>query len=186
MTVPTLAQVIPVLREALCDDKGYSTKDLIGMVCDRFEVGGDGKDQMSEVETCDPATAVWVATATLHRKHGSDGPFTVRQITETVKRQGMCKKEIDTIKSNISTHCVANGERNSPKSSRQCKLTRVDMGRYRLFREGDEVNENRTGGKKAPRRDELPVGYRGLREWYDDVYCGKGWTRHSRGADAAR
>ena len=194
MTVPTLAQVIPVLREALCDDKKYSTKELIDMVCDRFEVGDDGRGQMSEGTTCDAATAVWVATATLHCKHGSDGPFTTDQITEMVKRQGMWKKEIGTIIANICTHCVANSKRKSSKSSRQCKLTRVDTDMYRLFREGDdihpdrrgdEIHPDRRGNKKAPGRDELPVGYRGLRKWYDDVYCGRGRARATRGADAA-
>ena len=174
VTVPTLAQVIPVLREALCGDKKYSTKELIDMVCDHFEVGEDGRGQMSEGTTCDAATAVWVATATLHRKHGSDGPFTTDQITEMVKRQGMWKKEIGTIIANICTHCVANSKRKSSKSSRQCKLTRVDTGVYRLFREGDKIKEGRKGGKGTPDRDELPIGYKGLRKWYDDVYCGVG------------
>ena len=194
VTAPTLAQVIPVLREVLCDDKKYSTKELIDMVCDRFEVGEDDRDQMSEGATCDAAIAVWVATATLHRKHGSDGPFTIKQITEMVERQGMWKKEICTIKSNISTHCVANSKRKSPKSSRQCKLTRVDAGVYRLFREGDEIHPDRRGNeihpdrrdsKKAPGRDKLPVGYKGLRKWYDDVYCDWGRTEPPRGADDA-
>lgn len=171
VTVPTLARAIPVLREVLCDDKGYTTDELIEMVCDRFESTEEEKKQMSECEKFDTPIAVWVATATLHRKCGDDGPFTTRQIKEMVIRQGLFKVEIATVIDNIRAHCVAGSPASSPRPSRQCKLHRVDEDQYRLWRKGDYVHLHRQGGPSVQDLANLPTEYKHLLEWYSNIYC---------------
>lgn len=173
MTTPTLAQAIPVLREVLCDDKGYTTEKLIEIICDRFESTEVEKEQMSESKKYNTPIAVWVATATLHRKHGNDGPFETRQIKDMVVQQGIFDATIDTVISNICTHCVAGSPASSPSSSIQCKLHRVGRGLYRLWRKGDYVHPHRERGLNVPNLHELPPEYRQLLEWYDNIYCDK-------------
>lgn len=170
MTIPTLAQAIPILREVLCDDKGHTTEELVGIVCKRFETTEEEKLQMSEGRKCSAPIAVWVATATLHRRRGNDGQFAGKEILKMVMQQRICDVEIGTVLDNIRTHCVANSPAGSPSSSKQCKLFRVDKDKYRLCRRDDVPCPDRRGGQKAPNSKELPPEYKDLLAWYNDVY----------------
>ena len=175
VTVPTLARIIPILREALCDDKGYDTEALIEMVCERFGLGDGAKKQMMSREITYPApVAIWVATATLHRKRKSDGPFAGRDILKMVRRQGICSAGIYSVQDVMSTPCVANSKAETAKWAKHRFLFRVKTGWFRLYREGDELVSCRKDALTAPNRQDLPVEYAGLLDWYADSYCNGG------------
>lgn len=172
MTVPTLARIIPILREALCDDKGCDTEALIGMVCERFKLTEEVKNQMMSGGTKRPApVAIWVATATLHRKRGSDGPFAGGDILDMVRRQGICGAELSSVRDVMFTPCVANSKAETAKWAKKRFLFRVESGLFRLYREGDELVSCRKGVLTAPKPRDLPVEYVGLLDWYADSYC---------------
>jgi len=47
-------------------------------------------------------------------------------------------------------------------------LFETSDGRRRLFRKGDSFHPERNEGKITPKRDDLPHGYSGLLNWYDE------------------
>ena len=114
------------------------------------------------------AAAVWVAAATLHRKHGIDAAFGARQIRDTVIKQAACSAKTRTIESSITRHCVADGPAGEGNHR---KLHRVKRGVYRLYRPGDPCTPGKKEGPVAPERADLPTKYRHLLKWYADVYC---------------
>lgn len=126
------------------------------------------------------AVAVWIATAALHRKRREDRAFAAREIADTVMQQGLCGSNIDSIRTNISKHCVAN--RKTSTSSDHRKIFLVSEGRYRLYKPGDEFHPNRARCREAPTEDELPEEHKGLRRWYDEEYV----TGSSIGGGAAQ
>ena len=114
------------------------------------------------------AAAVWVATATLHRKHGIDEAFEARRILDAVVELCACSAKTHTIESNIARYCVASGPAGEGNHR---KLHRVRRGVYRLYRPGDPYTPGKGGGPAAPGRADLPAKYGHLLKWYAEVYC---------------
>lgn len=114
------------------------------------------------------AVAVWVATATLHQKHGIDEAFEAKQIRDMVIEQGACSAKTRTIESSIARCCAASDPAGEGSDR---KLHRVRRGVYRLCRPGDPRPRGKKGGPAAPRPGDLPSKYRHLLEWYAGEYC---------------
>lgn len=172
MDIPTLARIIPILREALCDDKRRDAKDLIEMVCDRFKLADEERSRMmSRGATYPPEVAVWVAAATLHRGRGNHVMLTRSEIVDMVMWQGIYNVDGGAILDYISTDFVANS---TPKSARYCVLFRVERGLFRLYRPGDELGLCRKVSWAVSKPGDLPVEYSDLWEWWTDIYCDKG------------
>ncbi|ABK78668.1 hypothetical protein CENSYa_2065 [Cenarchaeum symbiosum A] len=113
------------------------------------------------------ASAVWIATATLHREFGSDKTFTRMEIINKTKRQKLCDVQEDTILATVSTHCVANS-RAAPARYRM--LYRVGPGDYRLYRKGDRHHPSRALGTLVPSYERIPPAYKHLLKWYERDY----------------
>lgn len=116
------------------------------------------------------AIAVWIATATLHKQHPSNGVFSKKEIFLRVQEQNLFHKYDSTIKTHISSHCVAN---NKAQPDDHRKIYRVSRGKYRLYRSGDDYDDTRKDGKAEPSVYELPDKYKKLLDWYRNEYCKK-------------
>ena len=116
------------------------------------------------------ATAVWIATATLHKQHPMRSIFSKKDIFDKVLEQGLFDKDDATVSIHISEQCVANIKAQPGKHR---KVYRVSRGRYRLYRDGDDYHSTRKHGKAEPSVDELPDKYKDLLDWYYKEYCKK-------------
>ena len=116
------------------------------------------------------ATAVWVATATLHKLDGVKRDFSNKVILEKTIEQNISAASELTFEKGISRHCVAN---NGGRPNDHRKLYRVSRGRYRLYRKGDYYNQGRKHGPEEPDIEELPDKYKYLIKWYHEEYCKK-------------
>jgi hypothetical protein len=116
------------------------------------------------------SSAVWLATALLHRESPDRDAFQVKEIFDKVKELDILEVSDDTIRMHISSHCVA-GISRSPDRHR--KLTRVRTGWYRLYKIGDKVGEGRENGGIVPPTQLFPEPYRDMENWYQDEYVSK-------------
>jgi hypothetical protein len=124
--------------------------------------------------------AVWIATALLHRENSSRQEFTLPEIEERALTEGLWDGDERTIYQHVLQHCVAN---RPPRDSKLRMLydTRPGEDRpgyRRLFREGDDSDPGRQGGRHGtritPNREDLPVEYWPLLDWYT------GWSNETR------
>jgi len=107
------------------------------------------------------ADEVWVATALLHREHPKAADFTIGEIVDRARSEGLHKPLRPGVYVHAVQHCVANRPPN-PGAYRMLFETRP--GRRRLFRHGDPYHAQREGKKIVP--DELPPTYTDLLTWY--------------------
>jgi len=119
---------------------------------------------MNSVST---ANAVWLATAILHRENHQKDAFSAKEIFSKVKQLNLLSVSDSTINMHITSHCVADGKA-SPDRHR--KLTRVQSGWYRLYKEGDSFHETRSKGQSAPLAEMIPLEFRDVVEWYNVQY----------------
>ena len=136
----------------------------------------EDRRQMSGGGACDAATALWVATAALHRRDGNSKQFTRREISNMVDDLCICKAQGGTILDYISTRCSASSE---AESAEYCMLLKDDGAElHRLCCEGDKVASGRGGDCRVPEPMKIPTEWRkDLLEWYNIDYCGKGRPR---------
>ncbi len=118
------------------------------------------------------ADEVWIATALLHRQHPERPDFTLEEIVERARKEGLSKPLRPGVYVHVSQHCVAN---RPPNPGRYRMLFETSSGRRRLFRKGDSYHPEREGGKTTPKREDMPHGYDGLLTWYE------GWCSVSAG-----
>jgi hypothetical protein len=111
------------------------------------------------------ADEVWIATALLHREHPERTDFTVEEIVDRAKQEGLSKTFRKGVYVHVIQHCVAN---RAPNSGRYRILVETTPGRRRLFRTGDSYDPAREGAKMVPEHDEIPSGYAPLLDWYQD------------------
>jgi hypothetical protein len=117
------------------------------------------------------ADECWVALALLHRETHDRSSFLPREILDRLGREfGAVRPGAQP---HISKHNVANLP---PDPARYRLFYRMPDGSYRLYRRGDPAHPNRNG-KMAPRREDLPVQYHGLLDWYEREYSRAGATR---------
>lgn len=121
------------------------------------------------------ADEVWIATARLHQQTPEKLDFTVEEIVERVKREGLVKPLRAGVYVHVVQHCVAN---RVPKPGRYRMLFETAPGRRRLFRKGDSYHPEREGGKIIPQREDLPSEYTDLLTWYED------WSQSAVGRSA--
>lgn len=114
------------------------------------------------------ASAIWVATAMLHKENPTRPSFTIPEIRQKVHDQGLSTHAESTIMTHIMAHCVANAPLNQGTPHR--KLFRVDEALYRLYHDGDLCDEDRLNGKTNPQLETLPPEYRELVTWYTKEY----------------
>jgi hypothetical protein len=110
------------------------------------------------------ADEAWIATTLLHREQPGEMDFSVEQIVQRAKREGITRSLRPGVYVHVLQHCVAN---RPPNSGRYRMLFETSPGRRRLFRKGDSYHPERAGGKVAPRLEDLPHGYEGLLNWYE-------------------
>ncbi len=111
------------------------------------------------------ADEVWIATVLLHREHPEDPDFTVDQIVQRAKQEGISRPFRPGVYVHAVQHCVAN---RPPNPGRYRMLFESAPGRRRLFRKGDSYHPEREGGKIIPEREDMPHRYEGLIAWYEN------------------
>jgi hypothetical protein len=113
------------------------------------------------------ADEAWIACALLHRDHADRETFSVAELLDRARREGLTPTLRPGLQTHISQHCVAN-KRPNPAVLRY--LYAPSDGQRRLFWQGDDYHEDREGGKTHPDRDDLPAKYHALLDWYEDEY----------------
>ena len=114
----------------------------------------------SEVKVADE---VWIATALLHKEHPRQSDFSVEEIVERARREGLTEELRRGVYTHAQMHCVANRH---PEPNRYRMLIKTASDRRRLFRPGDLYDPRREGSKTIPIREEIPERYRYLLKWY--------------------
>ena len=137
-------------------------------------IGGRGRTREVATKRVTPAhlkvaDQVWIATAQLHRIYPKREDFRVGEIIEQVEREGLSPKGRGSIRVHINQHCVANFP---PNTGTYRMLYSTGSNTRRLFREGDACAPGRKG-KILPQRDEIPLRYHVLLDWYVSVYTRK-------------
>ncbi len=116
------------------------------------------------------ADEVWIAAALLHREHPDRGDFSVREILERARQEGLFEPLRPGVYVHAVQHCVAN---RPPSPAKHRMLLETGPNRRRLYRQGDLHHPAREGGKRAPAIDDIPARYRPLLDWYDTEYAGR-------------
>ena len=80
------------------------------------------------------ADEVWIATALLHREHPEAADFTIEEIVERVRKEGLHETIRAGVYVHLVQHCVAN---RPPNPGRYRRLYETGDGRRRLFHKGD-------------------------------------------------
>jgi hypothetical protein len=113
------------------------------------------------------ADAVWIATATLHRRNPGVEGFPVEDIVAEAVRQKLTHALAKTVYQHALQHCVAN---RPPNPNRSRMLFEFGDGYRRLFRAGDRYNSAREGSPIHPEWSSLPPAYKDLQRWYEEKW----------------
>src|SRR5229473_688974 len=111
------------------------------------------------------ADEVWVAAALLHRERQTAADFSVQEILERARQEGITDEIRPGVYVHIVQHCVAN---RAPNPGPYRMLLETSPGKRRLFRKGDPYHPEREGSKVVPNPQEIPAGYGELLNWYRD------------------
>lgn len=111
------------------------------------------------------ADEVWIATALLHREHPERADFSIDEIVERARHEGLYTSLRPGVYVHTVQHCVAN---RAPNPGRYRMLFETSEGRRRLFRGGDSYHPDREGAKITPASEDLPEDYVRLLDWYHD------------------
>ncbi|HEV2961450.1 MAG TPA: hypothetical protein VG649_06450 [Candidatus Angelobacter sp.] len=122
------------------------------------------------------ADEVWIATALLHREHPERSDFTLTEVVERARKEGLSKPFRSGVYVHVVQHCVAN---RAPNPGRYRMLFETSPSHRRLFRKGDSYHPEREGGKINPNKEDLPHGYTGLLNWYEN-WCSITRTKMSQ------
>lgn len=124
------------------------------------------------------ADEVWIATALLHRKHPGALDFSIEEIVDRARQEGLQEPLRPGVYVHVVQHCVAN---RAPNPGRYRMLYETSEGRRRLYRESDPYHSEREGGKVAPDPADIPAAYGELLKWYRDWSAEA--TRHQADSD---
>ncbi|HXJ92482.1 MAG TPA: hypothetical protein VMT20_06325 [Terriglobia bacterium] len=111
------------------------------------------------------ADEVWIATALLHREHPDRLDFSLEEIVERARVEGLNEQLRPGVYVHAVQHCVAN---RAPNPGRYRMLYETSPGRRRLFCKGDPYDPAREGAKVTPALEDLPESYGNLLAWYRD------------------
>lgn len=114
------------------------------------------------------ADEVWIATALLHREYPERDDFSVAEIVERARKEGLTPQLRPGVYVHAIQHCVAN---RPPNPGRYRMLLETGPNRRRLYRAGDPADEARRGGKVTPVRAAIPSRYHPLLDWYEKDYA---------------
>jgi hypothetical protein len=114
-------------------------------------------------KTIKVADEVWIAMALLHREHPEAADFTLEQIVDRARQEGLCPPIRPGVYVHVLQHCVAN---RPPNPGRYRMLLETSAGRRRLYRSGDSYHPARENAKTIPEQEEIPAAYRNLLDWY--------------------
>src|SRR6266849_6822119 len=109
------------------------------------------------------ADEVWIAMALLHREHPAASDFSIEEIVERARKEGLHEPLRPGVYVHVVQHCVAN---RPPNPGRYRMLIETSGGRRRLFHTGDPYHPDREGGKTTPRFEDLAEDYADLWDWY--------------------
>ena len=121
------------------------------------------------------ADEVWVAAALLHRERRTAADFSVEEILERARQEGISEELRPGVYVHIVQHCVAN---RAPNPGRYRMLLETTEGRRRLYRKGDPYHPAREGSKIVPETEDLPRDYQALLNWYRE------WSEAAAGQQA--
>lgn len=110
------------------------------------------------------ADEVWIATLRLHQERPEQLDFTVEEIVQQARKEGLVKPLRPGVYVHAVQHCVAN---RPPRPGRYRMLFETSPGRRRLFRKGDPYHPQREGAKVIPDKEDLPQRHNGLLAWYE-------------------
>jgi hypothetical protein len=111
------------------------------------------------------ADEVWISTALLHREHPSQLDFSAEEIVARAAQEAIAGPIRPGVYVHVVQHCVAN---RAPNPGRYRMLFETGPSRRRLFRKGDTYHPSREGGKIIPDPSQMPPGYVGLLDWYEN------------------
>ena len=89
------------------------------------------------------ADEVWIATALLHREHPSASDFSIEEIVDRARREGLHEPLRPGVYVHVVSHCVAN---RAPNPGRYRMILETSEGRRRLYRKGDAYHSDRARG----------------------------------------
>jgi hypothetical protein len=112
----------------------------------------------------------WIALALLHRENPKREDFTVAEIVGRARRERISGELRPGVQVHAYLHCVAN---RPPNPGCYRMLYATGKSTRRLFRETDDFDPKRRRGKVKPDKDDIPVKYQPLLEWYREKYIGK-------------
>ena len=121
-------------------------------------------------ESVKVADEVWIAAALLHRERPDRDDFSIDEIVERARQEGMTEKIRPGVRVHAIQHCVAN---RPPNPGRYRMLFATGKSTRRLFRPGDLYDPDREGSKSTPLSEEIPEKYRKLLTWYRTEYVMK-------------
>ncbi|HTZ99681.1 MAG TPA: hypothetical protein VMB02_05070 [Candidatus Aquilonibacter sp.] len=113
------------------------------------------------------ADEVWLVTALLHREQPDRSDFTIKEIVQRAKREGVGGRLRPGVYVHVVQHCVAN---RTPNTGRYRMLFETRKNYRRLFRPGDPYDARREGSKTMPDRGDVPAKYHSLLDWYGREY----------------
>ena len=104
-------------------------------------------------------------TALLHREQPAASDFSIEEIVDRARREGLHEPLRPGVYVHVVLHCVAN---RAPNPGRYRMLVETSEGRRRLFRRGDAYHPDRTDSKTSPDPEDMPSGYADLLDWHRD------------------
>ena len=123
------------------------------------------------------AVEIWIAAATLHRRHPQRLSFNATEVFNEVSRLNLSGSIRAGVGPHVSLHCVANS---APNTARYRMLYRLPDKTLRLYRPGDPAHPGPTG-RSAPDRHEMPPEHRALLDWYEKEYATRPKTDAANG-----
>jgi hypothetical protein len=115
------------------------------------------------------ADEAWLALAILHYEHADRNSFSAKEILDRVKAEKVSPELRPGVQVHIYLQNVANVK---PNPGQYRMFYKLADDTYRLFRPTDVAHPARKG-KMMPNRDEIPVKYHYLLDWYELEYCAK-------------
>jgi hypothetical protein len=116
------------------------------------------------------ADEVWIATALLHGENPHRPDFSVNEIRERARKEAIAGGLRPGVYVHALQHCVAN---KPPNPGRYRMLFATGKLRRRLFRLGDAYHPAREGSKTVPGKEDIPLKYHYLLDWYFSEYTQK-------------
>jgi hypothetical protein len=117
------------------------------------------------------ADRIWLAVAMLQRQF-PDAAFSKTDIRlELEKSELGIGTNPASVNAQLKQHLVANAP---PSTGKYTMLFETRVGFLRLYRPGDSINPQRRSGrgtKHMPKREEVPLQYHHLLDWYEE-WCG--------------